>query len=302
MFIQSACISDVQCVLNARAESGESPVWSVAEQCLYWVDQQKPTLNRFNPARGSNDSWVMPADISSFALREGGKPILVALRTGLYDFHPSSGNLIQRADAPYDTEIMRFNDGRCDRQGRYIIGSVDLSFIESGEQGRAALYRFDEQGLSQILQGVTVSNGLAFSPDGHTMYRAESASGDILAYDYDTRSGTLSNERLFARLGRGEGIPDGAEVDEQGGYWIALLLANAVVRFNPDGSFDRRIDVPVLQPTKPCFGGPDLTTLYLTSASYRHLPGTQPLGTEVGSLFAIETGFRGLPEPMLSAA
>lgn len=299
---QSACVSDVQSVLNIRAESGESPVWSAAEQCLYWVDQEKPTLNRFNPASGVNDSWAMPAHISSFALREPDKPILVALRTGLYDFDARSGNLTQRAAPPYDIRSMRFNDGRCDRQGRYIIGSVDLSFIESGQQGRAGLYRFDNQGFEEILQGVTVANGLAFSPDGRTMYRAESASGEILAYDYDTRSGTLSRERLFARLQRGEGIPDGAEVDEQGGYWIALLMANSVMRFNPDGSFDRRIDVPVLQPTKPCFGGPDLATLYLTSASHRHLPGTQPLGATAGSLFAIETGFRGLPEPLLDAA
>lgn len=292
----------VRCVLDIKAESGETPVWCGTEQKLYWVDQQKPTLNRFDPQTGANEAWSMPAHVSSFALRGPGKPILVALRTGLHDFDPTSGTLTLRAKPPYDVARMRFNDGRCDRQGRYIIGGVDLSFIETGRTGQTGLYRFDERGLTQILEGVTVSNGLAFSPDGRTMYRAESASSTIFAYDYDTQSGTLGNERPFARINRAEGIPDGAEVDSEGGYWVALLMANAVVRYRPDGVLDQRIAVPVLQPTKPCFGGPDLATLYLTTASHRHLPGQAPLGEQAGGIFSIQTPYRGLAEPVLTAA
>jgi sugar lactone lactonase YvrE len=197
---------------------------------------------------------------------------------------------------------MRFNDGRCDRQGRYIVGGVDLGFIETGQLGQTGLYRFDENGLTQILDGVTVSNGLAFSPDGRTLYRAESVNQTLYAYDYDIADGTPGNERVFARLTRGEGIPDGAEVDSEGGYWIALLLANAVARYRPDGSLDRRIPVPVLQPTKPCFGGPGLASLYLTTAAHRHIPGDQPIGEQAGGLFVIDTGHRGIAEPLLAAA
>jgi len=292
----------VTCVLDIKADSGETPVWSVEEQRLYWVDQEKPTLNRFDPATGQNEAWTMPAHCSSFALRGAGRPVLVALRTGLHDFDPVTGTLTLRAAPPYDVAAMRFNDGRCDRQGRYIIGGVDLSFFEHRKPGQTKLYRFDENGLAPILDGVTVSNGLAFSPDGRTMYRAESATATILAYDYDTKAGSVSNERVFAKLAPGEGLPDGAEVDSEGGYWVGLLMANVVARYWPDGTLDRRIPVPVLQPTKPCFGGPDLGTLYLTTASHRHIPGDQPMGEQAGGVFAIETGHKGVAEPMLVVA
>jgi len=292
----------ITCALDIKAESGETPVWSMEEQCLYWVDQEKPTLNRFDPATGRNEAWPMPAHCSSFALRGTGKPILVALRTGLHDFDPATGALSLRAAAPYDVATARFNDGRCDRQGRYIIGGVDLSFFENRIAGRSKLWRFDDDGLTPILDGVTCSNGIAFSPDGRTMYRAESATATVLAYDYDTQAGAVSNERVFVQFGPGEGIPDGAELDSEGGYWVALLMANAIARYRPDGALDRRIPVPVLQPTKPCFGGPGLATLYLTTASHRHIPGDQPMGDQAGGVFAIETGHTGIAEPTLVAA
>lgn len=298
--MDQASSETIPCVLDIKAESGETPVWATDEKKLYWVDQQKPTLNRFDPESGRNESWPMPSHISSFALRGQGKALLVALRTGLHDFHPDTGKLALRAEPPYDVTRMRFNDGRCDRQGRYIIGGVDLSPRDIRQPGGTGLYRFDEQGLTQILDGVEVANGLAFSPDGKTMYRAETARGTIFAYDYDTQAGTLSNERVFATVDRKLGAPDGAEVDSEGGYWVALLLGRLVVRYLPDGTIDRRIPVPVLQPTKPCFGGPDLRTLYITTASHRHLPGDTPMGEAAGGIFAIETGHRGIPEPLLS--
>ena len=292
----------VTCALDIKAESGETPVWSAEEQKLYWVDQEKPTLNRFDPATGINEAWPMPAHCSSFALRGKGKPILVALRTGLHDFDPNTGTLTLRAAPTYDVATMRFNDGRCDRQGRYIIGGVDLAFFENRKAGQTKLWRFDDAGLAPILDGVTCSNGVAFSPDGRTMYRAESPASTIFAYDYDARAGAVSNERVFAQLAPGEGIPDGAEVDSEGGYWVALLMANVIARYRSDGTLDRHIPVPVLQPTKPCFGGPDLGTLYLTTASHRHIPGDTPMGEQAGGVFAIETGHTGIAEPMLVAA
>jgi sugar lactone lactonase YvrE len=290
--------ASVRCVLDIRAESGETPVWSVAEQKLFWVDQEAHRLNAFDPASGLNESWQMPAHVSSFALRGAGEPIVVALRTGLFDFDRASGDLRPvAAPPPYDGTTHRFNDGRCDRQGRYIIGSVDLSFFESKVAGHAAVYRLDDAGLTPIVEGITCSNGIAFSPDGRTMYLADSPAATVYAFDYDTDTGTPSNQRVFVERDRADGIFDGAEVDSEGGYWVCLLMKGAVARYTPDGRLDREIPVPVLQPTKVAFGGPDLSTLYLTTAGHRHIPGDQPMGEQAGGLFAIDTGHRGIAEP-----
>jgi|UPI00040B7B16 sugar lactone lactonase YvrE len=287
-----------RCVLDIRAESGETPVWSVAERKLFWVDQEAHRLNAFDPACGSNESWQMPAHVSSFALRGAGEPIVVALRTGLFDFDRASGTLAPvAAPPPYPVETHRFNDGRCDRQGRYLIGSVDLSYFQTGVAGRAAVYRLDGGGLAEVIGDITCSNGMAFSPDGRIMYLADSPAGRVYAFDYDIVTGTPSNRRVFTERDRGDGIFDGAEVDAEGGYWVCLLMKGAVARYMPDGRLDREIAVPVLQPTKVAFGGPELATLYLTSAAHRHLPGDQPLGRHAGGLFAIETGVRGIEEP-----
>ncbi len=288
----------VSCVLDIKAESGETPVWSVAEQCLYWVDQQACKLNRFDPATGQNIAWSMPAHVSSFALRDPQGPILVALRTGLFDFDPRTETLEPVVvPPPYEVADQRFNDGRCDRQGRYVVGSVDLAYFEKRHalRGKAMLYRLDGAGLTPIASDITVSNGLAFSPDGRTMYLADTTVATVYAFDYDTATGTPSNRRVFIRFDKGR--PDGAEVDSNGGYWIALLMKGVIARYRPDGTLDFEIPVPVLQPTKVAFGGPDLATLYLTTASYRHIPGDQPIGEQAGGLFAIDTGYRGIEEP-----
>jgi sugar lactone lactonase YvrE len=288
----------VSCVLDVKAQSGETPVWSVAEQCLYWVDQQAFKLNRFDPATRENVAWSMPAHVSSFALRGPEKKILVALRTGLFDFDVRSQTLEPVVvPPPYDVGAQRFNDGRCDRQGRYIVGSVDLAYFEKRHnvRGQAALYRLDDRGLAAIAGDITVSNGLAFSPDGRTLYLADTTVATVYAFDYDVATGTPSNRRVFTRFEKGR--PDGADVDSEGGYWIALLMKGVIARYRPDGTLDFEIRVPVLQPTKVAFGGRDLATLYLTTASYRHIPGDQPMGEQAGGLFAIETGYRGIEEP-----
>lgn len=289
----------VRCVLDIKAESGETPVWSAAEQKLFWVDQEAHRLNAFDPVTGGNQSWRMPAHVSSFAIRGAGEPILVALRTGLFDFDRASGDLDPvAAPPPYPIDTHRYNDGRCDRQGRYLIGSVDLSYFESRIAGRAAVYRLDGAGLTEVIGGISCSNGMAFSPDGRTLYLADSPAGVVYAFDYDPATGTPSNRRIFIERDRSDGIFDGAEVDAEGGYWVCLLMKGAVARYLPDGTLDREVPVPVLQPTKVAFGGPDLSILFLTSAGHRHLPGDQPLGEQAGGIFAIaDTGVHGLPEP-----
>ena len=171
-----------------------------------------------------------------------------------------------------------------------------MSYFEKrhGVRGRAALYRLDGNGLTQIVDDITVSNSLAFSPDGRTMYLADTTVATVYAFDYDITLGTASNRRVFVRFDKGR--PDGAEVDSQGGYWIALMMRGVIARYHPDGTLDFEIPVPVLQPTKMAFGGRNLATLYLTTASYRYFPGDQPMGEHAGGLFAIDTGYHGIEE------
>lgn len=290
--------AQVRCVLDIKAESGETPVWSVTEQRLFWVDQEAHYLNAFDPVTERNERWHMPAHISSFAIRGAREPIVVALRTGLFDFDRTNGNLQPiAAPPPYPIETHRYNDGRCDRQGRYLIGSVDLSFFDHRVAGNAGIYRLDGDGLTQVIDDITCSNGMAFSPDGETMYLADSPAGVVYAFDYDGVTGRPSNRRVFIERDRGTAIFDGAEMDSEGGYWVCLLMKGAVARYRPDGTLDQEIPVPVLQPTKVAFGGPDLTTLFLTTAAHRHLRGDQPIGAQAGGVFAIETGFKGIAEP-----
>ncbi|MGF7150218.1 sugar lactone lactonase YvrE [Sphingomonas zeicaulis] len=290
-------IAAVTCVLDIKAQSGETPVWSGSERKLFWVDQEAHRLNAFDPGSGTNEAWQMPAHVSSFALRGANEPILVALRSGLFDFDRATGALAPvAAPPPYPQDTHRYNDGRCDRQGRYLIGSVDLSYYQSREAGRAAVYRLDDRGLVPVIDDITCANGMAFSPDGRTLYLADSPAATVYAFDYDVENGMPSNRRVFVTRDRADGIFDGAEVDAEGGYWVALLMKGAVARYTPDGRLEREIPVPVLQPTKIAFGGPDLAMLYLTSAAHRHIPGDEPMGAQAGGLFTIRTGLRGLPE------
>jgi L-arabinonolactonase len=287
-----AAVPGFSCVLDAHADTGETPVWSSAEQALYWVDLGEPSINRFDPATGKNQKWKAPSTSPSFALRGPGKPILVALHTGIYDLDTATGAFTQRLPAPYDLEKVRFNDGRTDPAGRYWIGSYDFSFLKTFKPGGARFYRLDDRGMVEMIQGVTVSNGLAFSPDGHTMYTAESAEGVAYAYDYDVKTGTPSNRREFIKFKEGDGHPDGATTDAQGGYWVALI-GGAVARYTPEGKLDRRIEVPVMQPTSVAFGGADMKTLYMVSASHRHMQGDAPLGEQAGGVFAMKTDVAG---------
>ena len=181
----SAASSPFRCVLDIRASLGECPVWSPAEQALYWVDINAPSLNRFDPVTGSNAVMPMPESIGCFALRRDGG-FVVALRSGFW-LAGADGTLTRKvADAPYDPTHHRFNDGRCDPQGRFLAGYMN----EARDAATAALVRLDPDFTqTRVLEGMTISNGLAFSPDGRTMYHADTPTQMIRAYDYDATSG-----------------------------------------------------------------------------------------------------------------
>jgi sugar lactone lactonase YvrE len=285
--------SPFTCVLDIKAGLGECPVWSVAEQVLYWVDINAPSLNRFDPATGRNVAMPMPEAIGCFALRESGG-FVVALRNGVW-LARSDGALDRKvADAPYEPDHHRFNDGRCDPAGRFLVGSMN----EKRDANSATLLRVDPDFRTiQLLGDVMISNGLAFSPDGRTMYHSDTPAHIVRAYDYDVATGTPSRPRAFAQWSGETDRPDGAAVDSAGNYWSAFYRGGKVVQLSPGGQILAEFPTPALCPTMCAFGGPDLKTLYVTSA--RQLRDDEELARlpHSGGIFALALAIPGLPEP-----
>ena len=283
----------VECILPAEARLGEVPVWSGAEQCLYWVDIRAPALHRFDPATGRDHAWPMPEAVGAVALHARGG-LLLALASGLAHFDPATANLTPLHPVEADIATSRLNDGRCDRQGRFWVGSMDRSTPET----RGHLYRYDPDGtLHRLFGGIEVPNGLAFSPEGSTMYFCDTPTNRIQAFTLDPDDGAIIAERRFADC-VGPGSPDGAVTDEDGCLWVAHFGGSRVTRFTPTGDVDRVVPLPVERPTACCFGGPGLDTLFITS-SRMNLDDAQlarfPLS---GGVFALQPGVSGLPEPI----
>ena len=292
---------NAELVFDARNGVGESPVWLAAEQALYWVDIPACTLHRWQAASGGQvDQWTAPEMVGCIAPREQGG-WLCAMESGLFQMQATEGRLEGRKVATVDHPQpgMRFNDGRCDRQGRFRAGTMLMDMAAARAVG--ALYAWEPGGeLKPIVSGLIVPNGLAFSPDGRTMYLSDSHPKvqQIWAFDYDIETGAPSNRRLFVDMHPLPGRPDGAAVDEDGCYWICGNDAGMIHRFTPAGKLDRSLAVPVRKPAMCAFGGPGLDTLYVTSIRPANVDlSDQPLA---GGLFALRPGVRGLPEPYLA--
>jgi len=259
----------IQALPVAPSLLGESPCWHPAEQVLYWCDIPGRLLNRFDPATGVHQAWPFEVEPASCApLQSGG--LLLAMRDGLWRFDPASGERTCLADAPYDTKALRFNDGKADPQGRFWVGTID-----EARAPNAALYCLDSGDLRRVADGITVSNGLGWSPDGATLYWSDTKAHTVYAFDFDPEDGSLSRQRVFAQFTpRAEGQalddyggrPDGAAVDAEGAYWVALFEGSRLLRLAPDGQVLAELKLPVRCATMPCFGGHDLRTLYITTA------------------------------------
>lgn len=287
----------VECVLRADALLGEGPVWSVREQVLYWVDIRAPALHRLDPATGLDQAWPMPEAIGCLALAADGG-MLVALASGLARFDPAIGALERVAPIEADIPTSRLNDGRCDRQGRFWVGSMD----RSAPDRRGALYRYDPDGsLHRMLDAIEVPNSLSFSPDGGTMYFADSPTLCVQAFALDRATGALGDSRLFAAC-EPPGVPDGAAIDADGCLWVAHFDGARLTRFSPEGRIDRIIEMPVDRPTACCFGGADLATLFVTSARINLDAPALARTPLAGSVFALRPGVAGLPEPLFAGS
>jgi sugar lactone lactonase YvrE len=239
----------------------------------------------------------MPGLIGSIAFAEDGR-LLVALPDRIALFEPATEKLETAASLHTRIPDHRFNDGRCDRQGRFWVGTMHN--ITRAPEG--LLYRLDrERGeLIMMKSGICIPNSLAWSPDGRTMYFADSLRYAIFAYDFDVAHGLMSNERTFVET-RPPGFPDGSTVDADGYLWNAEFNAWRVVRYAPDGRIDRVIELPAERPTSCAFGGPNLDILYVTTASQWMTESELAAQPMAGALLAIDAGVRGLPEPRLAA-
>ena len=290
----------IEIALEARAANGESPGWDERRGRLYFVDMRAPALHVFDPRSGRHDWWDMPGWLGCFAVFEDGR-LALALRTGLHRFDPGDGSLQLLAPAPYDPRRFCFNDGRCDRQGRLIVGPMHTPLgprdAHPSAGDKAPLWRYDGAGRMAALPlpPVHTSNGLAFSPDGRTLYHTDTPAKTIWACDYDPATGEVENQRVFARVegGGDSGGPDGATVDAEGFYVCAVFGAGRLLRFDPDGRLERRIELPVRYPTMPALGGEDRATLFVTSASYPAKD--RAVDPHAGALLALEAPAPGLP-------
>lgn len=293
---------DVEVVLKADAVNGERPGWDQRRGVLYFVDMRGPALHAFSPKDRRHDWWDMPDWIGTFGLFEDGR-LAVALRTGLHLFDPAEGSLRLLAPAPYDPRRFCFNDGRCDRAGRLIVGPMYHALgpgdLRPDAPKAAPVWRFDgvDRMVPLPVPPVKTSNGLAFSPDGRILYHSDTPDKTIWACDYDCGTGAIENQRVFARVD--EGGPDGATVDSEGFYICAVFSAGCLLRFDSDGKLERRIPLPVRYPTMPALGGPDHKTLYVTSASYPVKDRAEH--PNAGALLALEAPAPGLPTSYMAA-
>ncbi len=292
---------NLRCIHEARSVLGEGALWS-PDGLLYWIDQMRPELHRFDPVTGRDeklDVGPLPEQLGALVARKGGG-FALAGSDGVSFVDFDTGTRKPFLNPIADVPRASFNDAKCDRQGRLWAGTTDR--LETEKLGR--LFRFDSNGSTPVNDGYVCSNGPSFSPDGRTMYHTRSQDRTIWAYDIDTLTGAVANGRVFAVIDEEHGIPDGSTVDAEGYLWSTHWAGWRITRYRPDGTVDRVIETPVHSPTSCAFGGPDLRTLYITSASIEMIDGKWVYMDEAGfektplagALFALDVDVPGLLE------
>lgn len=282
----------IECVAETGDRLGETPLWCDVTERLWWIDIENPRLHSYDPATGERETVVLPGIYAGTqALTRAGDRLLAEGLT-LYTRDADTGH---RRDlvSPEHRLDNRLNDGRVDARGRFWVGTMDNGL----SRPNGSLYRVDTDGVATCMEsGVIVSNGIAFSPDGKTLYFTDTRRYTSYAYDLDLDDGVITNRRVFADYSATGDRPDGACVDVDGCLWAAFFAGGRIVRYRPDGRIDRTIALPITNPTCLAFGGRDLKTLYVTTA--RKFLSEEQLAAEplAGALLAIEGAGEGLPE------
>jgi sugar lactone lactonase YvrE len=275
---------------------GESPLWDPARRALYWVDIESRSIRRLTQAGTQLQSWVLPERVAALALHANGG-LVAAMETALVHVEPADDGkftMTRLAPAAHERTDMRFNDGRCDRDGRFWVGSMVRDMSANVAAGR--VWRLDPQGLAGTgIDGLYTPNGLAFDPDGRGVWWSDSHPLSQCVWHAPLAAdGTLGERRLVVDMSDMPGRPDGAAIDVDGGYWICANDGGRVLRFTPEGRLDRTLFVPVSKPSMCSFGGDALDTLFVTTIQPGH-----PQGDDValgGEVFALRPGTQGLAE------
>ncbi|SAK67297.1 SMP-30/gluconolactonase/LRE family protein [Caballeronia ptereochthonis] len=281
---------------GGRATVGECPVWRAEEGALYWVDIPARRIVRLQIASARRTEWTFAEQVACFAFDAAGR-VVAGMESGVFGVslqEAGDARVVRLAAPEFPASGMRFNDGRCDRQGRFWAGTMVQDMSLASPAG--ALFRFDENGTlsAPVVEGLITQNGLAWSPDGRTMYLSDSHPQRRLvwAFDFDPDSGTPGAPRVLADLRHYAGRPDGAAVDADGCYWTCANDAGRLLRFTPQGKLDREIALPASKPSMCAFGGSDLSTLYATT-----IRPVMNATEDDGYVFALNAGVQGLPEP-----
>lgn len=288
-------MTNVRCALEMRSILGESPMWHEGEQCLYWLDLQRPAIYRFDPASGRNEQ--VKAELGSYVgglvFRADGS-LVIDKEDGIHAVDRTGGRLVPLADPEPDKPGNWFNDAKVDRQGRLWAGTGDRK--ETAPSG--SLYVFDRDHSWRAVDGnIICSNGPAFSPDGRTAYFSDSYIQQVVRYAIDPKTGAVGPRQPFVTVTDANVFPDGMTVDADGGVWVAHWDGWRIVRYTSDGQVERIVTLPVPRPTAMAFGGKDHRILYITTASTGLSDAQLAEAPLSGSLFACEPGVAGLAEP-----
>lgn len=264
---------------------GESPLWDDRAGWLYWVDITAGRLHALDPGSDAHETWDWDEKISALALAAEGTALMVAGVSGLWRFDPGTGERTLHAAFPDLGPGMRPNDGKAGPDGAFWVGTME----DRDDRGPAGkLYRFAPDGCVEVkAEGLVTPNGIDWSPDGARMYLAETRALTVAQFDFDAATGTLSRRRPFVTLQEGQGKPDGAAVDAKGVYWVCGIYSGTVWGFDAAGRPAGSVPVGAEMVTMPCFGGPGLDRLFVTSLSRAGRP-------EAG-LYALDPGITGRP-------
>jgi sugar lactone lactonase YvrE len=288
-------MNEVEQILSSQNKLGETPIWSPEENALYWVDWGGQPTCRFEPATGTFRTFPVNLPVTALARHSDGGWIAIT-QAGLYQWDPKTDEYSLLVGQPEsDKPEICYNDGAVDRQGRLLVGTVDMQdpFAPNG-----SLYRLDpDNSLHQIDTGYATANGIGVSPDGRTVYVTDMRHHRIMALDYDTLDGTASNRRVFACVPENEGMPDGLIVDAEGFVWSGHWAGWKLTRYDPNGNIERHIRFPVQHVISFAFGGKDLDELFVTTAWWDLNEEQRKEQPWAGDLFRVHTGARGLLEP-----
>lgn len=283
-------------LIDSKCQLGEGPFWHIGRQQLFFFDINEMTLFAATADGDIAESWLFNEIVAAAAIVDD-MTLVLATETGLKSFDLMTGGMNRINEIEADNATTRTNDSRVHPSGAFWIGTMTKS---EEEAATGAVYHYRAGVLTTLKSGIKIPNATCFSPDGRTAYWADTTTKKILKVATDPQTGMPIGEwSLFADVSSGRGYPDGAVIDAEGYLWNAKWGGSCVVRHAPDGSVDRIIEVPVSQVTCPAFGGPDLKTLFLTTAAKNLSPAQLAAEKIAGGVFAIDVDVPGLPESLI---